>query len=339
MKKLSWDGKNGPLLIAEIGGNHEGDFAYAKRLTKLAIKSDVDIIKFQIYSGETLVNNLISPNRFKHFKKFQLSKKQHIYLAEMCLANGIKYLSSIWDTKVLKWLDKYLEIYKIGSGDLTAYPIIKEFAKKGKPIILSSGLSNSKEIKNTINFLISKNKKYGSKEFLSVLQCTSSYPTIDQEANLKIVTQLVNNNSITAGYSDHTIGSLALKSAYTLGAQILEFHFTDTRKNKTFRDHKVSLNLNETKELIIDLKRIKNLLGTNIKKPTASEIKSKHLISFRRGIYLNKNLEKDAKIKESDLVCLRPNIGVDARDYKNIIGRKVKRNIKKLEKLTINKNV
>lgn len=339
MKKLSWDGKNGPLLIAEIGGNHEGDFAYAKRLTKLAIKSDVDIIKFQIYSGETLVNNLISPNRFKHFKKFQLSKKQHIYLAEMCLANGIKYLSSIWDTKVLKWLDKYLEIYKIGSGDLTAYPIIKEFAKKGKPIILSSGLSNFKEIKNTINFLINKNKKYKSKEFLSVLQCTSSYPTIDQEANLKIVTQLVNNNNITAGYSDHTIGSLALKSAYTLGAQILEFHFTDTRKNKTFRDHKVSLNFNETKELIKDLKRIKNLLGTNIKKPTASEIKSKHLISFRRGIYLNKNLERGTKIKESDLVCLRPNIGVDARDYKNIIGRKVKRNIKKLEKLTINKNV
>ena len=156
---------------------------------------------------------------------------------------------------------------------------------------------------------------------------------------MKIVTQLVNNNNITAGYSDHTIGSLALKSAYTLGAQILEFHFTDTRKNKTFRDHKVSLNFNETKELIKDLKRIKNLLGTNIKKPTASEIKSKHLISFRRGIYLNKNLERGTKIKESDLVCLRPNIGVDARDYKNIIGRKVKRNIKKLEKLTINKNV
>ena len=132
---------------------------------------------------------------------------------------------------------------------------------------------------------------------------------------------------------------MALKSAYTLGAQILEFHFTDTRKNKIFRDHKVSLNLNETKELIKDLKRIRNLLGTNIKKPTASEIKSKHLISFRRGVYLNKDLKKGSKIRESDIVCLRPNIGVDAKNYRNIIGRKVKRNIKKLEKLTINKNV
>ena len=339
MKKSNWFGKNGPLLIAEIGGNHEGDFAYAKKLTNLAIKSDVDIIKFQIYSGETLVNRLLSPDRFKHFRKFQLSKKQYIYLAEMWLANGIKYLSSVWDIEALKWLDKYLEIYKIGSGDLTAYSIIKEFAKRGKPIILSTGLSNSLEIQDTINFLISKNKIYESKEFLSVLQCTSSYPTIDQDANLKIITQLVNNKNITAGYSDHTVGNLALKSAYTLGAQVLEFHFTDSRKNKTFRDHKVSLDLNETEELINDLKRIKNLLGTNIKKPTLNEIKSKNLISFRRGIYLNKDLKKDEIIKESDLICLRPNIGLDARDYTKIIGRKVKKNIKKLEKLVINKNV
>ena len=147
----------------------------------------------------------------------------------MCLANGVKYLSSIWDIEVLKWLDKYLKIYKIGSGDLTAYPIIKEFAKKGKPIILSSGLSTSKEIKDTINFLVNKNKRYKSKEFYRCYS-TSSYPTTDQEANLKTLTHLVKNNNITAGYSDHTIGGLALKSAYTLGAQILEFHFTDTRK-------------------------------------------------------------------------------------------------------------
>ena len=339
MTKSNWSGKHGPLLIAEIGGNHEGDFAYAKRLTKLAIRSNVDIIKFQIYTGATLVNSFLSPERFKHFKKFQLSKKQHIYLAEMCKANGIKYLSSVWNIDVLKWLDKYLKLYKIGSGDLTAYPVIKEFAKRGKPIILSTGLANLKEINDTINFLIKINKKYKSREFLSVLQCTSSYPTDDQDVNLKTLNKLVSNKKITAGYSDHTIGSLALKSAYTLGAKVLEFHFTDTRKNKTFRDHKVSLDLNETQELIKDLKRIKSFLGSEIKKPTLNEIKSKHLITFRRGVYLNKNLEKGTKIKEKDLVFLRPNVGLDARDYKKIIGRRLKKNTKKLEKLVLNKNV
>lgn len=339
MKQLNWLGKNGPLLIAEIGGNHEGDFAYAKKLTNLAIKSNVDIIKYQIYSGETLVNRLLSPKRFRHFKKFQLSKQQHIYLAEMCLDNGIKYLSSVWDLEALNYLDKYLEIYKIGSGDLTAFPIIKEFAKRGKPIILSTGLSNNLEINKTINFLKSINKKYKSKDFMAVLQCTSSYPTIDQDANLNIITELVKNKNITAGYSDHTIGSLALKAAYILGAQILEFHFTDTRTNKVFRDHKVSLDLNETKKLIDDLIRIKNFLGSKIKKPTVNEIKSKHVVSFRRGIYLNRDFKKGEIIRENNLMCLRPNIGVDARDYKKLIGKKVKKNIKKLEKLTINKNV
>ena len=170
------------------------------------------------------------------------------------------------------------------------------------------------------------------------MQCTSSYPTNDNEANLLAITNFTKKN-ITAGYSDHTIGSLALKSAYTLGAQILEFHFTDTRKNKRFRDHKVSLTLSETEELIIDLKRIRSFLGTKIKKPTSSEIESNHVISFRRGVYLNKNLDKGNIIKENDLVCLRPNVGIDARDYKKIIGRKLKKNIKKFEKLILEKNV
>ena len=165
------------------------------------------------------------------------------------------------------------------------------------------------------------------------MQCTSTYPTIDKDINLKTIKNFVDKKNLTAGYSDHSIGSLALKSAYTLGAKVLEFHFTDTRKNKKFRDHKVSLTLNETKDLINDIIRINKFFGMTQKKPTKNEIKSKHVISFRRGIFLNKDLKKGERIKESDLSCLRPNIGIDARDYKKIIGKKIKRNIRKLEKL------
>ncbi len=331
-----WKGKNGPLLIAEIGGNHEGSFAYAKKLTKLAIKSKVDVIKFQIYTGDTLVNKIYSPDRNKHFKKFQLSKDQHIYLAKMCKKNGVKYLSSIWDLKSLEWIDKYLDFYKIGSGDLTCYPIIKEFAKRGKPIILSSGLSKMEELYKTINFLIKQNSKYKSKENLSVLQCTSTYPTLDNETNLDVINSISKNKNVTPGYSDHTIGNLALKIAYSMGAQVLEFHFTDTRKNKTFRDHKVSLTSQETIELINDINRIRKLKGSSIKKPTNNEIKTKHIKTFRRAVFLNKDCPKGYRIREKDLIALRPNIGLDARNYKKIIGKKLKRKIKKLEKLTIN---
>ena len=121
-----------------------------------------------------------------------------------------------------------------------------------------------------------------------------------------------------------------------MGAQVLEFHFTDTRKNKIFRDHKVSLTPQETIELINDINRIKKLKGSHIKKPTKNEIKTKHIKSFRRAVFLNKDCTKGYKVKEKDLIALRPNIGLDARDYKKIIGKKLKKKIKKLEKIQLN---
>lgn len=333
MKKTFWAGKSGPLLIAEIGGNHEGDFNYAKKLVKLAISSGVDVIKLQLYTGGQLVNRVESKDRFKHFKKFELTRTQHIYLAKLCNFHGVKYLASVWDLQMLKWIDKYLPFYKIGSGDLTAFPIIKEFARRRKPIILSTGLSNLNEITQTISFLQRENKIYKNKNKLALLQCTSCYPTIDEEVNLKTMQTLKNKTNLTVGYSHHNSGSLALLTAYTLGAEILEFHFTDERKGKIFRDHKISLNKSETISLIKDIKRIKNILGSSEKKATKNEIKSKNIITFRRAIYPIKDLKKGYKIKESDLVCLRPNYGVDARDIKRLIGKKLKKNLKKFKKI------
>jgi N,N'-diacetyllegionaminate synthase len=332
-KKNNWIGKNGPLLIAEIGGNHEGDFNYAKKLVKLAIKTNVDIIKLQLYTGSSLVSPVQSKTRYKHFKKFELARKEHIYLAKMCRASNVKYLASVWDLNMLEWIDKYLDYYKIGSGDLTAYPIIKEFAKKGKPIILSTGLSNITEVIKTIKFIISQNPIYKKKENLAILQCTSTYPTDDSEINLNCIKTLKAKTKMTVGYSDHSIGSLALKAAFLSGAQVMEFHFTDSRKNKKFRDHKISLTPEETVDLIKDINRIKKLMGNYQKKPTKNEVKSGHLSSFRRAVYLNKDLKAGEIIREKDLVFLRPNHGVDARNYKKIIGKKIKKKIKAYSKI------
>ena len=107
----------------------------------------------QLYTGSTLVSKIESKDRYKHFKKFELSKNEHISLAKMCRSHKVGYLASVWDLEMLGWIDKYLDYYKIGSGDLTAYPIIKEFALRGKPIILSTGLSNISEIKKTVKFV------------------------------------------------------------------------------------------------------------------------------------------------------------------------------------------
>ena len=124
-----------PLLIAEIGGNHEGNFQYAKALTQLAIDSGADAIKFQIYTGDTLVSSVESPSRNKHFKKFELTQDQHIELAKMVRDAGRMYSASVWDVDVLDWINPYISFYKIGSGDLTAYPVLKAIAQKRKPIV------------------------------------------------------------------------------------------------------------------------------------------------------------------------------------------------------------
>ena len=123
-------GKNGPYLIAEIGGNHEGDFNYAIKLTELACKSGVDAVKFQIYTGDILVSSVESPDRNEHFKKFELTSNQYISLAEICYLSGVTFMASVWDPDAINWIDPYIKIYKIGSGDLTAYPIIKKIALK-----------------------------------------------------------------------------------------------------------------------------------------------------------------------------------------------------------------
>tara|TARA_B110000438_G_scaffold303337_1_gene364354 strand:- start:2838 stop:3893 length:1056 start_codon:yes stop_codon:yes gene_type:complete len=349
MSKSNWRGKNGPLLIAEIGGNHEGDFEYAKKLVKLAIETRVDIIKLQLYQGKTLVSPFESKDRFEHFKKFELTKKEHIYLAQMCIDSKTKYLSSIWDLDMLDWVDDFLEYYKIGSGDLTAYPIIKEFCKKGKPIIISTGLSDLEDIKKSVDFIQNQNPIYKNKNYLAILQCTSSYPTLDEEVNLRVIQTLKNETKMTIGYSNHNIGSLALRGAYLCGAEVFEFHFTDTREGKSFRDHKISLTPTETKDLINDFKKKPNeikinksetdrlaiLMGNKEKKPTKGEISSNNLISFRRAIYSNKFLNKGDKLKEEDLVFLRPNHGIDSREYKKIIGKKIKKNTQPFEKLEL----
>ena len=335
VKKNFWTGKNGPLMIAEIGGNHEGSFSYAKKLTNEAIKSGADVIKFQLYTGDGIVNKKISPDRNSHFKKFQLSKKQHVELAKMCKKAGVQYNASIWDLNMINWVDKYLNFYKIGSGDLTAYPIIFEFAKRGKPILLSTGLSNLSEIRDTVNFIIKTNPVYKKKNMIAIMQCTSMYPTEDADVNLLVIDQFKKSFNYEIGYSHHSFGDLPLLIAYIKGANVLEFHFTDTRKGKVFRDHLISLTRDEVKNLSSKFKRVKKLLGRGEKNTLSNEKKSGHIKSFRRAIYFNKDIEKGHIISKADLVCLRPNEGLDARKINKILGKKSPKNFEALEKIKL----
>lgn len=333
MNNDPFKGKHGPLLIAEIGGNHEGNFEYAKKLVHLAIESDVDYVKFQIYTGDTLVSKLESPQRNEHFKKFELTQSNHIELAQMVIKSGLKYTSSVWDLDAMSWIDPYISLYKIGSGDLTAYPVLKATAKIGKPIIISTGLSHEEEVIDAIRYIQECDSIYKDPKMLAVLQCTSMYPIASSDANLSVMKRLKEKLGLTIGYSDHTEGIKALQYAVAMGAEVLEFHFTDSREGKVFRDHKVSLMVPEIKELVSEIQLIRELQGNPVKKPTQVELENGHVESFRRACYPSRDIKKGEVLSNENLTVLRPLAGIDAREYDLLIGKVALMDIPKFSKL------
>jgi len=330
-----WSGAHGPLLIAEIGGNHEGDFACAERLTELASASGADVVKFQLYRGSSLVNALESPDRFSHFTRFELQRDQHLRLADMCRAAGVGYLASVWDLDMLEWIDPHLAVYKIGSGDLTAYPILRELARRGKPMIVSTGLSTLDEVVAAVAFVQSVNAGYRRADMLALLQCTSMYPIEDRDANLRVMDTLREATGLAVGYSDHTKGRTALFVAAARGAEVLEFHFTDDRTGKVFRDHQVSLTPDEVRALCADLDQLRVLLGDGVKRPLPSEVETGHVTSFRRAVYCRHAIARGHVIRADDLVVLRPNHGVDARQFDEVLGKPAARDLQALERVEV----
>lgn len=321
-------------IIAEIGGNHEGDFQQAKSLLNKAIQSGADAIKFQIYSGDTIVNKKVDPDRVKHFDKFALQIEQYLELYEICKKNSVHFLASVWDEKQIDLFKDKMPFFKIGSGDLNAFPIIKKICNTQKPILISTGLSDFNEVKKSIEYIYKCDDIYKKKGMLGVLQCTSMYPIPNEDANLNVITTLKNNFPDTiVGYSDHTEGLDAIEIAVSLGAKIIEVHFTDDRKGKIFRDHKVSLTSLEIKNFIKRSSEITKLLGSHDKKPTNSEVISDHITTFRRGLYPRFDFEKNHIFSENDFICLRPCMGISASEYQSLIGKKNRRKLKQLEVL------
>ncbi len=325
-------GSVGPLLIAEIGGNHEGDFETAKRLIDLAVDAGADAVKFQVYFGDTLVSAKESPERNAHFRRFELSPRQHLDLAERVREAGRTYVASVWDLDAFTWIDPVVSAYKIGSGDLTALPFLRAAGATGKPMILSTGLSEMAEVTSAVDYIRSVNPVYLQPAMMAVLQCTSMYPISRGDANLAVMKAL-SAIGVEVGYSDHTIGTRALEVAAAMGAQILEFHFTDQKEGRSFRDHQLSLDSADLRRLIRSLEEIRELRGTPDKTPLQCEIESDHVRSFRRAVYPARDIESGEVLDDRNLCVLRPNHGLDARHYDDLLGRRARRRLLRHEPL------
>ena len=313
-------------IIAEIGGNHEGDFGYAKALTELAISTRADVIKFQVYTGESLVNAVIDPARAAHFNRFALTIDQYKQLAEMVKAAGKVFNASVWDWSLYQEFRDDITFIKIGSGDLTAYPLLGKLAAEPKPMIVSTGLSTLADIDDMLRFL-SANGRDISKRDVALMQCTSMYPITDDETNLSVIPMLKQRFDLPVGYSDHTTGQDAAWISYGFGAEFVEVHFTDTRENRSFRDHMVSFTAPEIDALADNIARIKVLAGSSEKKPTASEISQGHVQSFRRALYPARDIKAGETISQEMLTSLRPAQGVPASQIEHCLGKTAQRDL------------
>lgn len=295
--------KQKPFVIAEIGNNHEGSLKNAKQMINLASKAGVDAIKFQIYKTE----NFIHPNeakRFKQLKKFELSYRDFRILKKHAKLKKLKFIASVFDFESLKFALRNTDFIKIASGDNNFFPLIERAIKSKQKIIISTGMTNIENLKILKRFLI---KKLGSRKYkqkITFLHCVSNYPVLDHEANLNSITYLKKILKTNIGYSDHTIGVNACIVAFVLGARVIEKHFTIDKNFSNFRDHKLSSDFNEMKNLVMVIKSIHKMLGKEKKEKNTKEKVIEKLA--RRNLYAKKEISKGDKIDFSLINFLRP---------------------------------
>ena len=290
------------FIIAEIGNNHEGNFNLAKKLIFQAAKAGADAVKFQTFKTEEFISKA-NKKRFKQLKKFELSFSEFKKLKLLANKKKLYFISTPLDIMSAKFLKKNSDIIKISSGDNNFFPLLDIIISSKKKIIISLGLTNLQQIKILINYL---SKKIGRKTFkkrISLLHCVTSYPVENKYANLKSIPYISNKTGLSIGYSDHTIGISACLGAVSLGANIIEKHFTLNKNYSTFRDHSISADYNELKTIVLNIRKLENQIGKHEKKVSYPE--KKIIKSIRRSAYSSRFIKKNEVLSFNNIKFLR----------------------------------
>jgi len=325
MTSLTFDDLPKPFVIAEVGGNHEGDFDYACRLARDAVGAGAHAVKFQAYRPELLVNKLQSPKRHKHFGRFSLTTDQYIDLAAMVTDLGAMFMASLWDHQFLEALDPFIEVHKIGSGDLTNLPLIMRHVQTNKPLCVSTAMSTMDEIEAVLEFVDTVDPRFRASKKLCMMHCVASYGNpLDRFANISVIDSMIDQlpDNIVVGYSDHTVGCVAIQSAVCQGAEVIEFHFTDDR-TREFRDHHISKNKSEVADFMAFCRRRQTMWGCGSKQPVAQVETPERIAEFRRGIYFCRDVPAGTFADEENLRTLRPCVGIGAQDYYKVLGKRL----------------
>jgi N,N'-diacetyllegionaminate synthase len=333
-------GKGEPVyIIAEAGVNHNGDLRIAKRLVDSAKEVGADAVKFQTFKTEDLVTSQAEmadyqkqylkdvTSQYEMIKRLELGFEDFVELKKYCDKKRIQFLSTPHSTSAVAFLAPLLPVFKIASGDLTNLPFLELVASYSKPIIMSTGMATLEEVGEAMNAI----RKKGNNKVI-LLHCVTNYPASLETINLRAMLTLEKVYGVPVGFSDHTVGFTGSIVAVSLGACVIEKHFTLDR-NLPGPDHKASMEPGEFAEFVQVLRSIENALGNGIKKPTESEMKIREVA--RKSLVAKVDIQKGTTITEEMIEIKRPGIGIAPKNLRNIIGKKTKVTIKREQVLQL----
>lgn len=340
------------FIIAEAGVNHNGSLELAKQLVDVAVQAGADAVKFQTYKAEQLVSASApkadyqikttgaTESQLEMIKKLELNYRQFIELADYCRAKRIEFMSSPFDLSSVDFLVQELQVcrLKIASGEITNAPLLLRAAQSNKPVILSTGMSTLGEIEMALGVLafgyIGSNEQPSLRAFseayisdkgqkvlqekVTLLHCTTEYPALFAEVNLRAINTLRTAYGLAVGFSDHTPGITIPIAAAALGAQVIEKHFTLDR-SLPGPDHKASLEPQELKDMVQSIRQVEQALGNGSKVPSASELRNRTVA--RKSLVAWKDIKQGERFSMDNLGVKRPGGGLSPYYYWDMLGQ------------------
>lgn len=332
-----------PYIIAEAGVNHNGSVKIAKKMVDIAKKAGANAIKFQSFITDEIILKA-APKATYHkkttgsdkklswynlLKSQEMNAKMHKDILRHCKKKKITFLSTPYDEKSSDFLEKIgVKAFKIASTDNNNVKLLSHIAKKKIPMILSTGMMDMKTLEQSIDII----RKNGNSK-ISILQCTSNYPCNLENSNLLLIKEFQKKFKIPVGFSDHTEGNLASIVATSFGASIIEKHFT-LNKKLPGPDHRMSMNSDELKKFISEIKKVSRTFGRKEKKVLKCE--TENFKKLKKSLVSKTEINKGRKINISMISAKRPGTGIKANDLSLIIGKKAIKNISKNTILKIN---
>lgn len=316
------------LIVAEIGNNHEGSFELAKKLVRLAAENGADAVKFQTFKTRLYMSRS-DPARFKRLKSFELKPPQFAVLSRLARSLGLLFLSTPLDLESAEVLEPIIDAFKVASGDNDFYPLLERLAKSRKPVIVSTGASDLAQVDKTASFL--KSRWPARKPLdLGLLHCVSSYPLPPEQANLRAIPFMASRfPELTVGYSDHAAGIEASVLAAALGARVIEKHFTCDKNHSGFRDHSLSADPADMRELVRRVRQACAMLG----RPEKALLPCEEALAkpIRRSAAAAADLPKGHRLRSEDLLWLRPGLGLRAEEEPRLVGKTLRRALRRGE--------